>query len=213
MNRKRKDQSKGRARTLDWHVSLHNLLPRDSSSNHQSSDSAGNRRRPRPVGGLEQGPGTEPGDDAVDPVVLIPRGDHPALEPGVQEADDAEAVADPAAVLAAGVEDAVDADLRGVPGLRRSEGMADAEGGAGSRPGEVSDASVVGEVLAPGATLGDGFFLEEKLRGRGEVVEGAVGDLKIVVGVVKPPSARILSAIGVISPIGPRIGHLSPSYF
>jgi hypothetical protein len=192
------------------HISLGELLAGHGGAGEDPSDGASDGGGPRPVRRAEERAGAEPRRDAVDPVVAVARGDHGALHPGVHQPDDAQPVAEPAAAAAAGVEDAVGADLGGVPGLRARGGVAEAEGGAGDGAGEVPDARVVGEVLPPRAALRRGLLLEEELRRGGEVVEGlvAVGGAEVVVGVVLPAAG----AGGVAGGVGsrreqPRVGH------
>ncbi|CAL9051986.1 unnamed protein product [Musa banksii] len=194
------------------HVSLQDLFPSYSSADHQAANGTGDGRRSRPIGGLKEGSGAEPGQDAVDPVVRIPRGNHPALETGVHEADDADPVTDAAAILATGVQDPVDPDLERVAGLGGAKGAAEAEGGSRDGAGEVANSCVVGEILAPGTALGEGLLLEEKLRRGREVVEGSVRDLEVLVGVVESPVTGILAVVNVISTVYSWIRHRNSSF-
>lgn len=154
----------------DWYISLQDLLPRDNSPNHQPSDRPGYRGRPRATGCPIDSSGAEPCNDAVDPVVFTPKGDHSALHPGVEKPDHADPVANPTAVLARGVEDAIDTNLEGIPGLGGAGGAAEADSSSRDGAAEIADSSVVGEVLTPGAALGERLLLEEELRRGREVV-------------------------------------------
>lgn len=87
--------------------------------------------------------------------------------------------------MSGGVEDAIDAELEGVAGLGRPDTIDEALACAGDGSGEVAAAGIVGEILAPGAALRDGFLLEEEFRRGGELVEVLDGDLEIVIGVVE----------------------------
>lgn len=191
------------------HISLGELLAGHGGAGEDPSDGASDGGGPRPVRRAEERAGAEPRGDAVDPVVAVADGDHAALDPGVEQADDPERVPHAAAVAAARVEDAVRPDLGGVPGLGVARGVAEADGGAGDGAREVAYAGVVGEVLAPGAALGERLLLEEELRGGGEVVELLVGDIQVLVGVVQPPAGGVRP---VVAGAGsrreqPRISH------
>ena len=178
------------------HVAFQSLLRRDSDSNHDAADGARYRRRTHPSRCTIQRAGAESRRDAVPDVVGVPRCLDPALDAGVKEADDAEAVAPGAAGVAGGVEDAVDAELGGVAGLEGFNAADEAGGGATDSAGEVAAAGVEGEVLAPGSALAAGLLDEEVLRGGWELVEVANGDFEILVGVV-PAFVGDLVFIGI----------------
>jgi hypothetical protein len=187
-------------------VPLADLLERRSATGEDTADGPRNDGGPWAVGGAEERAGAEPRGDAVDPVVLVAEGDHGALDAGVHETNNSEGVADAATGAAAGVEDAVGPDLGGLPGLRPADGVAEAERGAPDGAGEVPDAGVVGEVLAPGAALRDGLLLEEELRRGGQIVELLVGDVEVLVRTVEA-AARGVPALVRSRREEPRIGH------
>lgn len=94
--------------------------------------------------------------------------------------------------MARGVEDTVDTELQGVAFLGGLEGLVETGGGAGGGASEVPDAGVVGKVFAQVAALGDRLLLEEELRGGRDLVDLAVGDLEILVGVVEAAALILL---------------------
>lgn len=109
---------------------------------------------------------------------------HPTLEAGEDEAHHAERVPESATRVAPRVEDSVESDFEGVAGLSLTEALDGAPGGSDQGTGEVAGASVVLEVVAPGAVGPGGFFREEVLRRGGEVVELLDGDVEVLVRVV-----------------------------
>lgn len=120
--------------------------------------------------------------------------DHPTLEAGEDETQDAERVAEFATRVAARVEHSVETDFEGVPGLGLAEALDGASGGADDCTGEVGGAGVVLEVVAPGAVGPGGFFREEVLRRGGEVIEFLDWYVEVLVGMVE---ARVVLILGV----------------
>jgi len=147
------------------HVAFQRLLRRDSNSNHDAANGSRHRRRPHPSRGAIQRASAESRRDAVPDVVGVPRRHDPALDAGVEQANDAEAVAPGAPGMTGGVEDAVDAELGGVTGLEGLYPFDEAETGTADGAGEVATSGVEGEVLAPGSTLAASLLDEEILGG------------------------------------------------
>lgn len=170
------------------------MLPSNRRRGCDSPDGAGNGGGSGSGGAPIERSGAESSDGAVDQVIGAPGVDHPTLEAGEDEAQDAERVAEFATRVAARVEDSVESDFEGVAGLGLAEALDGACGGADDCTGEVGGAGVVLEVFAPGAVGPGGFFREEVLRRGGEVVELLDWNVKVLVGMV---DAGVVLILGV----------------
>ena len=68
------------------------------------------------------------------------------------------------------IKNPIDPEFEGVFEFGCSDAVDESLSAAGNGTAEVTDAGVVGEVLAPGTALDYGFLLKEEFRGGGEVV-------------------------------------------
>ena len=175
------------------HISLQRLLRRHGSSDQSSPDGTSHRSRPHSTRRPIHGAGTEPRRHAIPHIVHVPQRHGAALHAGVDEPDDPQPVPPRPARVAGRVEHPIGPELRGVAGLERLDSGDEAGSSAAYSSEEVAAAGEEGEVVTEITAAPASFFVEEVLRGGGELVDVANWDRDL------DPLVRVVeSGLGII---------------